>query len=675
MIRRTVMLGLLAVVLLTVGPALAADRCVLAEFLGGTWCGYCPESQAALEELVDEEYAETELAYVYYHIGGADPFRTTESQARASWYSVGGVPHVEFDGVETCIGNYENLELTKSWYRGIIDDRLAVASPIEIRSSGQIGSTSGYVTADFVARDTVTYSQPRAQFLLVENGCEHNSNIYHFTLRDMLASEDLTLSSAGDSMQVTRNFTVDPSWEHGEMRLIVFVEDVDLKEIIQANLMPPPYDLHITSTHYAEEIDYSGMSEFTVYVENRGTATDTVTMDIAQLELPDGVSEWDWFAQYCGTGGICYFGPQDFALAPGEIDTFYVEMGDYLGNVQGRAVTEFTAQSNGEPSIQLSQIYGTFVDVPSVLLVDDDGGASHETHLETALADTGYPSMVWDTAVRGRPGQKVFDSFWAALWTTGAADGTSITLADEAVWADYLDAGGNFFIASMDYLSSRVAMTPFIENYLHIDSWSSDVGGFSMSGIYGDQISHDMTLGLSGGPIDNAGNDSFVTDGAPDVTFTSLGSSRGVKVEENGHRVAFIAFPFENVKTGEPAPNNQKSLAGRVMQWFQLPAGVEDDELVGPARLSLRQNTPNPFNPVTTIRFSVPSGAGRVSLDVYSVTGRHVARLLGEELSAGPHSIVWDGSDDLGRKVSSGIYFARLSTDEKTQTIKMTLLK
>jgi len=675
MIRRTAMLWLTAAVLMAASPALAVERCVLGEMLGGTWCGYCPESQAALEDLL-EEYEECEFVAVYYHIGGADPFRTSGSQARATWYGVGGVPHVRFDGTVKCVGIYENLELTKDWYRGKIDSLRLTESPLEIRSTGQISASSGTVIVDVVARDAVSFTSMRAQFLLIEDGTEYNSNVYNFTVRDILPMEALTLSSPGDSVHVTRAFTVDPGWEHERMRVVVFVEDTTLKEIVQANMMPPPYDLHIESTHYAEEIDYLGESQFTVYVENRGTATDTVTMDISQLALPDGVSEWDWFAQYClGSGGVCYFGPQDFVMEPGEVDTFTVKMGDYLGNIQGRAVTEFTAASNGEPTLALSQIYGTFVDVPSILLVDDDGGVSNETYLETALADTGYPSMVWDATVRGRPDQVVLDSFWAVAWTTAGADGTALNLADEAAWAGYLDGGGNLFIASMDYLSSRVAMTPFIQNYLHIDSWTDDAGGFSMGGAYGDQISNGMTLGLAGGPVPYSGTDSFVTDGTPDITFTSFSAPRGLKVEENGHKVAFIAFPFESVKTDQPVPNNQKTLAARVIGWFMLPAGVDEGDETHFAGLSLRQNSPNPFNPVTTMSFNVPQGAGHVSLNVYGVDGRHIRSLADGVMAAGPHALTWDGLDEKGRPLPSGIYFARLTTEHETRGIKMTLLK
>lgn len=675
MIKRTAMLGLAAVILLTAVQAPSAERVVLAEMFGGTWCGYCPEAHAALQA-ISEERGETEFVALYYHIGGADPFRTSESQARASWYGVGGVPHVKFDGVETCVGVYENLALTVGWYDGIIDGRRAIPSPLTIDSAGQISSDSGYITVDIVARDTVGYSPIQAQFVLIENDVFYNSNEYDFTVRDMLPAEALTLAAPGDSIQITRNFVVDPTWNYENMRVVVLVEDTVLKEIVQAHMLPPPYELHMASSHYAQEIDYLGEAVYNVTLANHGTATDTVTMNIMHTDLPDGASMWDWWAQYCDEStGICYFGAQDFVLAPGQVDTFTVHMEDFLGNVQGRAVTMFTAQSKGEPTIQLSEIYGTFVDLPSILLVDDDGGASHETHLETALADTGYPAMVWDVVSNGRPTQTLLDSFWAAFWTTAGADGSALTLADEAAMATYLDGGGNLFIASMDYLSSRVAMTPFIQNYLHINSWASDVGGLTMNGAYGDPISHEMALGLVGGPVPYANCDSFVTDGGVDVVFSSMTTERGVRVEENGHKVAFTSFPFENVKTAEPSPNNQKTLARRIVEWFMLPAGVEEGGDVEFAGLSLKQNSPNPFNPITTIRFSVPADAGRVALDIYNVSGRLVRSLVDGELAPGPHSLVWDGRDGSGHDLASGIYFARLAADGETSSMKMTLLK
>lgn len=94
-----------------------------------------------------------------------------------------------------------------------------------------------------------------------------------------------------------------------------------------------------------------------------------------------------------------------------------------------------------------------------------------------------------------------------------------------------------------------------------------------------------------------------------------------------------------------------------------------------PQKYMLEQNYPNPFNPKTTIPFSIPSG-DRVTLEIYNVKGMRVTTLInGDFYSTGSYKASWNGMDDFGNRVSSGIYFARLRTDNYAQTKKMTLMK
>ena len=86
------------------------------------------------------------------------------------------------------------------------------------------------------------------------------------------------------------------------------------------------------------------------------------------------------------------------------------------------------------------------------------------------------------------------------------------------------------------------------------------------------------------------------------------------------------------------------------------------------------RNAPNPFEPRTVIQFELPR-AGRVDLEIFDVTGRRVARLLGKDMSAGPHSVIWRGDDDSGGAVSGGIYYYALRTEDGQWVRKMTLLR
>ena len=83
---------------------------------------------------------------------------------------------------------------------------------------------------------------------------------------------------------------------------------------------------------------------------------------------------------------------------------------------------------------------------------------------------------------------------------------------------------------------------------------------------------------------------------------------------------------------------------------------------------------PNPFNAQTRIRFTLPRG-GRVTLEVYNVCGQRVRALMDGAAGAGGHEVLWDGTDDQGEPVSSGLYFCRMETDARARAAKMVLLR
>lgn len=107
--------------------------------------------------------------------------------------------------------------------------------------------------------------------------------------------------------------------------------------------------------------------------------------------------------------------------------------------------------------------------------------------------------------------------------------------------------------------------------------------------------------------------------------------------------------------------------------WVEPLDGVPVIPLAGRS-LMLEQNAPNPFNPLTTIRFDLPGG-GPVRLSVYDVAGRLIRTLVDTVLPAGNHQAVWDGRDGAGRGVGSGSYLARLEAGGVVETVGMSLLR
>jgi hypothetical protein len=104
-----------------------------------------------------------------------------------------------------------------------------------------------------------------------------------------------------------------------------------------------------------------------------------------------------------------------------------------------------------------------------------------------------------------------------------------------------------------------------------------------------------------------------------------------------------------------------------------IQSGVEDGRRM-PAEYGLSQNYPNPFNPATEISYSLAQ-KGRVRIEVYDPTGRKIRTLVDRDRPAGEYTVVWDGGDDSGRRVGSGIYVCRMTAGRFVKTIKMAVAR
>jgi len=106
---------------------------------------------------------------------------------------------------------------------------------------------------------------------------------------------------------------------------------------------------------------------------------------------------------------------------------------------------------------------------------------------------------------------------------------------------------------------------------------------------------------------------------------------------------------------------------------FYPPVGIENKNLELNIFSILKQNYPNPFNPITTIKFSIQNNS-EIELVVYNIKGQKLKSLTNKEFIKGNHSVIWNGNDDLGNPVSSGIYYYLLNVNGKTEAVKKCLL-
>ncbi|MCE5271072.1 T9SS type A sorting domain-containing protein [bacterium] len=192
---------------------------------------------------------------------------------------------------------------------------------------------------------------------------------------------------------------------------------------------------------------------------------------------------------------------------------------------------------------------------------------------------------------------------------------------------------------------------------------------FALSGKL--DLASDMSGSTSPAVVHIAGNvvDSVKVDTQGNFAFSTLtAGSYSLRVTREGRELSLSRSGFELAgSTGGTVDLGRVTVLG----------GGTGPELPRVATPVLNQNSPNPFNPSTTITFDLPEGAAlqKVALRVYDLRGATVRVLVDEQLGGGRHSVQWDGRDAQGRQVASGVYFYRLEAGGRSAVRKMILLK
>ncbi|RME31464.1 MAG: T9SS C-terminal target domain-containing protein [Candidatus Zixiibacteriota bacterium] len=234
------------------------------------------------------------------------------------------------------------------------------------------------------------------------------------------------------------------------------------------------------------------------------------------------------------------------------------------------------------------------------------------------------------------------------------------------------------------------------DDLLVSSSWSyscvdyiDSTGEYNSSGSHGAQlnlleyVTPDSTVPLWSLDITDKDYSHFIYD--PDFPGTFFAISEGRVFQFDGTDGSLYQFsnfvPAGHLQWDHPYGDNRLrlvSFSGDSVSLYYLavPTGTDDAGADNnlPVTFELYQNYPNPFNPSTTIEYSLPRRS-RVVIEIFNVLGRNVRRLVDEQAEAGRHRVVWDGRNDAGRPVASGVYLYRLVAHDYTATRKMLLLK
>lgn len=191
-------------------------------------------------------------------------------------------------------------------------------------------------------------------------------------------------------------------------------------------------------------------------------------------------------------------------------------------------------------------------------------------------------------------------------------------------------------------------------------------------------ISGRVTDSLTGDPIAGAKVRVQIKEGDEKAVVFSNSNGEYIvdSLQPGTYRAMVFATDYNPLKYGVPIDVDACIISGVNFKMVRKhKTDVEDTNTISlPKEISLGQNYPNPFNPTTTIRFEI-SDRQQISLKVYNVLGQVVKTLVNETKAPGVYYQIWDGKDDNGQKVSSGVYFYKLNVGNVSKTKKMMMLK
>ena len=155
--------------------------------------------------------------------------------------------------------------------------------------------------------------------------------------------------------------------------------------------------------------------------------------------------------------------------------------------------------------------------------------------------------------------------------------------------------------------------------------------------------------------------------GAIDVTAGRIGKDWSASGDAELVTVRFMTLTDE--------PGSIDIVGGTLVNstYVGLPLRVKKAKAL-PTVAALHQNYPNPFNPSTEIRFDIPT-AREVRLEIYNQLGQSIRTLVDQRMKAGAYTFKWNGADERGNSVASGVYFFNLDAGNFSQIRKMTLVK
>ncbi len=510
--------------------------------------------------MAGQTYDHSEFVNLRYYLG---THGCAASSERVSFYGMSGTPNLMFNGTHQIVGA-SVADAEGEQYMDVIRSRYFDPAPVRITIDSFDPAGGGVSATVTMYSNEFALVEDDFHFILIEEDVSPKDT--HVT-RDII-SEPISLDGAGNVAFLNVSFSIDPTWDPANLRVIAMVQLQD-REIVQA-----------ASTYEAPSFSVRAMVPFSrvklgpsmipfhtddVTVINVGQS-ETFTITVVVDEAPPG-----WIAQLSDSEGAPRSAPLTFELAGQESTTFSATVTPNSAGFM-RFHMEVTSP-NLAKNLEIPFVYIT--DDVDALLVDDDGGNDYERYFTEALDQIGLTYGVWDLSST-KLNDEVASAIDILIWNVGLGY-PSLDATDRAFVVQHLDAGKSLFLSGQDIgwdmASGESGNTdfPFYWGYLHAFFISDDVDRYDVEGVVGDPVSDGITLHIEGG--DGADNQdypsqvaTFDDDGVELFSYSGEDWGAGIRsVDSVSHaKVVYLAFGFEAIDNAE----DRAELLGAAIEWL-----------------------------------------------------------------------------------------------------------
>ncbi len=597
---------------------------VVVEVGTGTWCGYCPGAAMGCHDLLENGHA---VAIIKNHNG--DPYANTYSNARNSFYGITGYPTANFDGQNPSVGG-SGTQSMYSNYLPKVNSRLAVPSHFNLSATGSTNNGQMNLEVTVSKPEDDTNTNIKLHVVITETDIPqvwfnqtHVDNVNRLMLPDQNGTA-ISLATGGSS---THNFSFTPgaTWNIGKLELVIFLQNMTTKEILQGKKYSLPgltgaLPVNTTTLNFPE-----------AYVTGSSTMNFTITN----------------FFDSAATGAITSnnpvftVNPSTFNIAGGQNQAFTVTFAptaaqNYTGTL--------TINSNlvNHPSITVNLAGTGFINnAPVAQNVTISGPPVIHQYLSSSYtfydADEnteGSTTIQWYRVVGGQ--NQAITNATLAQYKTTPEDLTYAIVCGITPRDQHGMAGATAYSTPIGPIEPLPAPQNFTAQETDpgtvVCNWQRPLH-FQGRGFVGYRVYRN---GLTVSTITNPNNTTFTDTWLLDGTYT------------------YYVVSLFNDPMMVSAPSNEVTV---------IIGESSNDEDVAQVIHSITAS-PNPFNSVTS--FAIRGKANdQVSINIFNIKGQIVKSLSTNLDQNGNAGLNWNAIDNAGNNLPNGIYFYRMTSSEK----------